>query len=124
MRCRLLQEMEITESVASPETLAQGVRRGSLLFAPAGTIIEDPQAWLLVKNLDAEPADAECEEASRRSPDELAAALIGKARLEAAIQPEDFAAFDAGEMIGYDSAGRAVPGPNAKPQAIDEDEEE
>lgn len=134
MKCILTIEREVTEFYpaepgkplkphAPPELVAQCVRRGKLLFAPAGTLIDDPECWRLVLNGQAIAADDECRAMDTRTPEEVAAAEAAFERLRRGIHPDDFKAYAAGEMVGYDKDGKAIPGPNAKPQSDDEDEE-
>jgi hypothetical protein len=126
MKCKLKKEMEIHEPHAPQELIAQCVRRGKFLFAPAGTIIGDPQCWRLVLMAVADPEDEECAAKTQRTPEQVAAAEKAAKRLERRIDPEDFAAFDAGEIIGYNADGSKIPGPNAKPATphLDEEAEE
>lgn len=133
MKCTLTIEREVTEfypsaegkppvRCASPELVAQCVRRGKLLFAPAGTIIDDPECWRLVLNGVAVAADDECRAMDTRNPEQVAAAQKAIKRLQLGIHPDDFRAYEAGEMIGYDKDGQPIPGPNAKEKTDDEEE--
>ena len=56
------------------------------------------------------PEDEECRLKCDLSPEELARRQHAYRRL--AIHPDDWEAFDRGEMVGYDDAGRPIPGPN------------
>mgnify|MGYP001574454573 CR=1 FL=1 len=123
MKCRLTREREVHEAIAPPELIAQCERRGNFLFAPVGTLIDDQQAAMLVLMGVAEAADDECAAATVRTPEQIEAAKTALVKLEARIDPADFAAFDAGEMIGYDVDGNIVPGPNAKPKPTEEESE-
>lgn len=80
---------------------------------PAGTIIEHPDAYRLVRLGAAEPADEECQRAASVSPIQFQRAVAAQRRAAAGIHPEDFDAFDAGEMVGYYPDGSHIPGPNA-----------
>lgn len=75
-----------------------------------GTVIDHPDAWKLVRNGCAIPADAECE-ARCEGIDTADAAARYKA-VSLGIHPDDLTAFRNGEMIGYDDAGEWIPGPN------------
>ena len=144
MKCKLTIEREIA-ATAPPELVAQCVTRGAFRFAPIGTLIDDPGCYLLVANGDAEAVDDECRQASiainpmldfkATKPAwvlqdgqliriDLQVIQWAALRRERGVMQEDFEAYAAGEMIGYDAAGSIVPGPNAKPEADDEDDEE
>lgn len=132
MKCTLNGEMQIIEfdysktpptRLAPPELVAQCERRGKLLFAPAGTVIDDPRCFELVLNGDATAADDECRAMDTRNAEQTEATLKARKRLADGIHPDDFAAYEAGEMLGYDKDGKPIPGPNAKPKTTDEEEE-
>ena len=80
---------------------------------PAGTTREHPEAWKLVRMGVAVPADEECEKKVDMTDRELAQVQHAQRRVRADIHPEDYEAFDAGEMIGYYPNGAFIPGPNA-----------
>jgi hypothetical protein len=79
---------------------------------PAGSIDAGPDCWKLVTHGVAIPDDDECAKKVNMSAEELASVQHSYNRLAAGIHPEDWAAFDAGEMVGYDKDGRKIPGPN------------
>lgn len=119
MKARLLSEKEVLEfqpgtrtPVAKPELVAQCVRRDGRLYAPAGTVLDDPDCFWLVLMGQAEAWDEECAARTKCSPEELAARLQAARRMAAGIHPDDYALFDAGEIAGYDGDGEYVPGPN------------
>lgn len=58
------------------------------------------------------PADEECANALGYTPEQLVQAQHVYKRIVDGIQPEDFAQYDAGVMVGYDSMGNWIPGPN------------
>jgi hypothetical protein len=89
---------------------------------PAGTIDDGPESWRLVVAGAAEPADEECTAKCNLKPEELKTQQHAYRRLAAGIHPNDWAAFDRGEMIGYDEKGRPVPGPNYCGSAADFDQ--
>lgn len=89
---------------------------------PAGTLLDHPQAYVLVRMGVAEPADEECERRADRSPAQLAEAAHAAERTAKGIHPDDFAKFDAGEITGYAPNGDYTPGPNFPGK--DEEEEE
>jgi hypothetical protein len=65
------------------------------------------------------PADEECEQAADMSPERMQAAQYAQLRAQRGIHPDDFKAYDRGEMVGYTPEGEWIPGPNA--QEIDLD---
>lgn len=79
---------------------------------PAGFEIEDPEAYLLVLQGAAEPGDDECALAAKQTPEERDAARLHYEMARKGIAPEDFDAYRAGAMIGYDPEGNWLPGPN------------
>lgn len=71
---------------------------------PAGTVIDHPDAWRLVEMGSADPADAECLAkcvSLGLSGERLAKAKAAYERSDRGIHPEDFEAYAAGWMIGY-----------------------
>lgn len=78
---------------------------------PVGTEIEHPDAYMLVRQGVALPADEECEKAADRTAEQLAAAQYAYERLSRGVIPDDFAAYDRGEMVGYNPDGSWRPGP-------------
>ena len=77
---------------------------------------------LLVENGDAEPADEEMEALClnwRRGRDWV---LLSREMLAKGIDPEDRDRFQAGEILGYDTDGNDIPGPNFKDLEEDDDE--
>lgn len=113
MKCRLLRTMSCQPRINPSGT------------APAGTVIDDPGCFVLVRQGVAEPADEECAVKAGMTPERFAAAQKAYERTEKGIRPEDFAAFDAGEMVGYDDQGNPIPGPNAPyqgPLVLSEDD--
>lgn len=101
MKARLLRQLEW-----GPSSRKKG-------WAPVGTVIDDPRSYVLVRQGVAEPADAECEEKANRTPEQLATARCAYERTSRGIHPEDFPAYDAGQMTGYFPDGSHIPGPNA-----------
>lgn len=79
---------------------------------PAGFIDEGPESWKLVVHGVAIPEDEECRLKVNMTPEEMAQRQHVYNRLAVGIHPEDWAAYDRGEMIGYDEQGRKIPGPN------------
>lgn len=111
MKCKLIRELRCDPSDERPD--------GRL---PVGTVISDPLAWVHIRNGNADPADDEAE-SFRQTNEERQRSQHAFDRTSAGIQPEDFAAYDAGEMLGYDSEGEIIPGPNALPPEPSEFEE-
>jgi hypothetical protein len=89
---------------------------------PAGTELDLPEAWQIVRRGAAAPADEECQRAAGMNPQQLEAAQRAQGRARLGIHPDDFAAFDAGEMVGYDRQGQPIPGPNFSGDVEEEDE--
>lgn len=110
MRCTLLRTLKC---VPSPE-FPHGIK-------PKGTEINHADAFWLVRMGVAEPADEACHLAHGLTPDELQAAQDAYEKVDRGIHPNDYAAYDRGEMVGYDPNGKPVPGPNAV--AIDDEDE-
>lgn len=119
MKAKLLYEREVLEfdpkdgkKHAPPYLVAQCVRRDGRLYAPIGTILDDPQCFWLVLNGQAEAADEECAERTACSPEKKAARLHAAKRLAAGIEREDYELFDSGVILGYDPDGNYIHGPN------------
>lgn len=114
MKCKLLHAMSHTPDAAD-------VRK---LF-PAGEVIEHADAYRLVQIGCAEPADEECAARHGMTEAELAHARHAYVRTAKGIWPDDYEAFDAGIMTGYDPEGNPVPGPNyVEPEDEEEPENE
>lgn len=79
---------------------------------PAGTITDHPDAYKLVQQGCAEPADEECAKRAGITEAQWKKAVYAYQRLARGIHPDDFAAYDRGEMIGYYPDGSFKPGPN------------
>jgi hypothetical protein len=79
---------------------------------PAGSIDAGPESWKLVVHGVAIPEDEECRLKAGMTPEQMAERQRTYNRLAAGIHPDDWAEFDRGEMVGYDEAGRKIPGPN------------
>ena len=93
---------------------------------PVGTIIDHPDAFLLVRQGCAVSADEECQQKVGMTADRLAAAQYAYKRTAAGINPEDFDAYDAGLLVGYKPDGSWMPGPASEQDADEplfEDEE-
>lgn len=83
-------------------------------FWKRGAIIETPDCYLLVQMGCCAPADDECAKEAGMTPDMIRAATKAYERVAKGIHPDDYAAFDKGEMTGYDpQTGAKTPGPNA-----------
>lgn len=106
MRAKLIRRLEMAPG--HPEWKA-----GQKQWLEVGTVLDHPQAYLLVRQGCAEPADDECEKRSAMTNSQKIQAQAAYRRLEKGIHPDDFEAFDAGLIDGYDpETGEAVPGPN------------
>lgn len=80
--------------------------------APKGTVIDHPEAYLLVGNGCAIPDDEECTKATNLTGEQLADLQYRYRRIAAGIDLEDYEAYDQGLMTGYHPDGSWVPGPN------------
>jgi|LSQX01.1.fsa_nt_gb hypothetical protein len=80
---------------------------------PIGTVIEHQDAWKLVRLGCAVPADDECAAKANMTQRQMAVAQHAQRRAAAGIHPEDFDAYDRGEMVGYFPDGSWIPGENA-----------
>jgi hypothetical protein len=125
MQAKLIKELEIHELIAPAELVVQCERRGKQLFAPEGTVFTASDCFRLVELGVAVPHDDECMALfADRTEAQIAATEHAARRLSAGIDPEDFARFDAGELLGYTADGFDIPGPNAKAiPDTDEDDE-
>lgn len=101
MKCELIRDMTGPQSEEFPD----GIK-------PKGTIIDHPQAHLLVLRGVATAADEECMAKAPMSAKETATAAFYYARTEAGIDPDDFEAYAKGYLIGYEPDGTWKPGPN------------
>lgn len=98
-------------------------------FWNEGAVLESPDAYRLVQMGCAEPADDECVKAAGVDPDMVESRKQAYERVSRGIHPDDYAAFDAGYMSGYDGGGQWIPGPNyaeflALEAAYEDDDEE
>ena len=114
MKCKLLREMD--RHFENPSEVLDFKQTHKMPTRPAGTILENPDAYKLVQMGVAEPADDECEQAHGMTPDEL--------RTSKGIVPEDYELFEQGVIAGYDANGDYVPGQNWREDAEEEEEEE
>lgn len=115
MKAELTRRMEMGPT--HPDYVA-----GTKQWLEPGTVLEHPESYKLVQMGVAKPADDECVKAAGMDAAKMKAATQAYKRLEAGIAPEDFAAFDAGEMLGYDEDGEWIPGPNYV-EPVDEDDD-
>lgn len=87
--------------------LVREMRRTDKTLSPAGTVIDHPDAYKLVRLGVAEPADDECRERCGMTPERMKAAQAAAARAEAGIHPEDHEAYAKGWMVGYQKNDKA-----------------
>jgi hypothetical protein len=121
LKAELLKDTEAAPSAAGDERLV--TINGKPHF-PAGTIIEHPQAYRLVKMGVAKPADGECVVAAGMTTEQQQAAQVTQELVSKGIHPEDYQAYLDGIMIGYDEDGKYIPGPNYTEDEPDGDDEE
>jgi len=95
------------------------VMRDGRKYWPSGTVLEDERAYRLVQMGVAVPDDAECHDAAGMTEAQMQAAQHAQKRVAKGIHPDDYEAFDAGEMTGYDEDGNPVSTTDIK--EIDED---
>ena len=79
---------------------------------PAGTIMDNPDAYMLVQGGVAEPADDECETRAGLTAEEFERAKYQGLRRELHIHPDDHEPYRLGYMVGYNGDGSWKPGPN------------
>jgi len=134
MKCRIIREdVEVNVAVLPEELRDQTVslevwRNGEMhpaTFWKLGGIIAHPEAYLMVRQGCAEPADDECTKRAARTSEQQRAAQYAYERLSRGIHPEDFEKYDAGYISGYNPDGSYIPGPNwaQMPQETEEDDE-
>ena len=109
MKCRLIHDTPAAPTIP-PNKIIQ----------PAGTIVEHPDAYVLVQIGMAVAVDDECTKAVGRTPKQLKQAQYEHMRTVKGIHPDDFHLYDAGRMDGYNPDGTIKPGPNF----VEEEEEE
>lgn len=118
MKCKLLRD-DLEVSQADPrqmegQTTVKRVKRNNRmvdrLFWKAGAVLSHPQAFRMVQHGVAVPHDEECRLAANMTTEGMAAAKHAYERLSAGIHPEDFAAYDAGFLSGYNPDGSWKPG--------------
>lgn len=118
---------DMLDKVCVRQVFSSGKLR-DVTFWRTDVVFDHPLGYRFVQNGDAVAEDDECREAANRTPEQLAAAQHARERLARGIHPEDWPAYEAGYMIGYDPDGEWIPGPNyaeyaaAEQAAEDEDE--
>ena len=133
MKCRIIRDdiecaadapHEVIAAHAVLKTVYRNHQHVERPYWKVGAILEHPQAFWLVRQGCALPADEECAARANRSPNQMAAAQRAYERLSKGIDPEDFALFDAGIIAGYDADGEYLPGPNWHLKEQDEETED
>lgn len=114
MKAKLLRRMEMAPG--HPDFIP-GVKQ----WLEPGTLIDHPKSYMLVRMGVADAADDECEKAAAMTNTQKAQAQLAYQRVSKGIAPEDYQAFDDGEIAGYNPDGSPIPGPNAD---VDDDEED
>lgn len=133
MKCRVIRDdLEVAPNAPHEKTEGQIVVRKvmrnsqmtDVVFWKNGAVIDHPQAFRLVQQGCALPADDECQTRCQRSAEQLTAAQMAYERLKAGIHPDDFALYDAGIIAGYNDDGSYKPGQNAAqhPDVFDDEE--
>jgi len=122
MKAKLIRPLMKENPAYKPEAAKVASRSGQdypvkqYLPAPKGTLIDHRDAWKLVANGDAEPADGEClariqsyfAKRGQSYEDGLGEAIKQRDRLDKGIDPRHFPAYDEGRMDGYDKRGRTT----------------
>ena len=94
-------------------------------WLPVGHVVDHPRAHVLVRMGHAEPADEECQQAHGLTPAQMSAAQRSADRVAKGIHPDDYGAYDAGLISGYNPDGTPIPGPKyVEPEPEDEEDEE
>ena len=115
MKCLMIRDMPASRRAAKQYPTG---------IVSRGTVIDHPDAHVLVRMGVAVAADEECQAATRMTPADTDRAAAAYEKVEKGIHPEDYAAFDGGLMIGYHPDGSWIPGPNyVEPDEDDDDEE-
>ncbi len=143
MKARLLRDMTAWPSAAFPVpwecSVCPAAGEGSLLttcpgcqspvrqgkaIQPKGTVLDGQDVFRLVQMGIAEAADDECRRRANRTPAQMVAASHAYTRTALGLHPEDFAAYEAQEMIGYNPDGSFIPGPafTGGDEEVDEEE--
>jgi hypothetical protein len=120
MRCRLLRELE--QSPALPQDWQYFEQHGHFEMLPAGTVINNPSAFQLVRLGVAVADDEQCERAHGMNQQQLDAARHAAERVGLGIHPDDYPAYEAGQMRGYNPDGSWIPGPNFSDESEDSEE--
>lgn len=110
MRAKLLVDKEIVDYrfASQPQDAVQRevLRNGSMTtawFYPAGTLLEHPEAFWLVRAGEALPDDDECRKACEMNDEAIQRAI--EARKKMHIHPADRRLYDAGLITGYNGDG-------------------
>lgn len=95
-------------------------------FWKVGAILDAPDAYMMVRQGCAKPADPACASRARRSVAQQADAQKAYERVSKGIHPDDYELFDSGIIDGYMPNGDFKPGPNwelmPKPEENEEEE--
>ncbi len=92
-------------------------------YWPIGTVEDHPKAYRLVRMGIAEPDDDECRLVAAVSTQDMKAAGKQYEMVSKGIEPDDYQRYLDGEILGYDTAGNDLPGPNWKRKEDEDDEE-
>lgn len=118
MLATLIVDREAAAEMPEPYVVRENGKR----IVKAGTTINHLMAFRLCQMGIAVPADEECRLATNRSDEQLKAAQHAAKRLDKGIHPDDFEAYDAGVMDGYNTDGSFKPGPNAAAETEDDED--
>jgi len=101
MKCKLLHDTPAAPTIPPNKDIM-----------PAGTIIDHPNAFLLVQIGMAVSMDEECEAKADRTPEQLKQARYEHLRTKTGIHPDHYHLYDSGQVLGYNPDGSYKPGPN------------
>ena len=137
MKCEVIRDdLEVSPAYADLPELQDRIvriekmRNGAMTPIPfwrRGAVLEHPEAYKLVRQGCAVPADEACAIRACRSPSEIRLAQKAYERVNRGIAPEDYEKFDAGIILGYTPDGDYIPGPNfnlLKTETAGDEEEE
>src|SRR5688572_12795423 len=114
MKAKLIRDMDrLIKKTVGGKTVLEVEKNG----LKAGTELDDPKVYLLVRQGCAVPADDECARRAGINPETFEKAKFHYEGLEKGIDHEkDWAAYERGLMVGYKPNGKDgdtwIPGPN------------
>ncbi len=125
MKCKLTCQLKAPNPHYNANSAAKHRQRGQrypierLIMLPIGHEVDVADCWKMVRAGVAMPSDDECAAAAGMTEEQIAAAQEAQAKVAAGIHPDDYAAYDAGIMVGYNPDGSFKPGPNHDQSKLD-----